>query len=524
MAFGQSGFGSREEREDPAGGLKAFAGGRGAPAPIRNSEEKQFADKAAGAVVNTALKNTSGDLLGTIPKLGGEAVTLGATNLGTLGTALKGVGTSVMGGGAGLGTALGTAGSAMLPFAGPLALAALPFLLEEGDTNVANDDDMDDEEIIAMNQAYEPNYDYNGVPTIGFDHLNQGYEPLTPAEIGMYTAMGTALPAAGVHSLKLLSGHNPGGYNILRGIADPNSGWLGHKRPRNWRAIDRRNRLHGGYLYPKSLASYTDKFKWLNSLNNLGNIIPKAATKFLGPLGVVAETFRPTMASDATWSDEEFAENMSYPGVQQYKGGTHKVAGIDPQKYNSGTGGAKNPPGIRSILGANPMQTSRTAPGITPSQLARMGASGINATASSAPKSAMSIHEIFRPTPGTAPNFAKTAEAGRNVRNNIKANEIRSMLNNLQNPDLKDNLSAPTGSGMLSKLLFRGAPLGAAASTLMTPTMAADATIQDPRREEFSTYLPPLAPPRTDRQLKEELHDQTLRHKEESHRAKMMAQ
>jgi len=134
----------------------------------------------------------------------------------------------------------------------------------------------------------------------------------------------------------------------------------------------------------------------------------------------------------------------------------------------------------------------------------------------------MSIHEIFRPTPGSAPSnynpFANTAEAGRQVRNNVKANEIRSMLNNLQNPDLKDNLSAPTGSGMLSKLLFRGGPLGAAVSTAMTPTMAADATWSDQQWNNM------MKPPLSDRAMKQELHEQKLRQNEESHRSKMMAQ
>lgn len=453
MAFGNSGYGHRfvdprpqEDVRDPAGGLKAFAGSRGAPAPIQNSEEKQFADKMAGAVVDTALKNSSGQLLGS--GAGEAAVKLGATNLGTLGTALKGVGASAMGGGAGMGAALGSVGSAMLPFAGPLALAALPFMLKGGDVDVANDDDMDSEEISAINKAYKQ---------------------------GIWDTKMNRIEEADATSMDNLP-------------------------------------------TPPGIARQT--------ISQYRNIVPNAWYNPFSWLPPFQATNAIVDAADA---------GMNIWGLKR---GTHKVAGIDPQKYNSGTGGAKNPPGIRTILGVNPMSNAAmvaktTSPTLTPAQVMGMGASGIKSTASSAPPNAMSIHDAFRPAPGSAPSnynpFANTVEAGRQVQKNIKANEIRSMLNSLQNADLKDNLSTRTGAGMLSKL-FRGGPLGAAISTAVAPTMAADATWSDEQwnnmmqNPDLKDNLSTLKPPLSDRAMKQELHDQKLRQNDEMHRAKMMAQ
>jgi len=133
MAFGQSGFGSREEREDPAGGLKSFAGARGAPSAPRN-EGRELTQELATTAAGTALKEgAGGKLLGSLKTLGG---TLGSAASGGAGLASKMAGSLGPQGAASLlpqvaptaiSSAMGGVGAAALPFAGPLALAALFF-------------------------------------------------------------------------------------------------------------------------------------------------------------------------------------------------------------------------------------------------------------------------------------------------------------------------------------------------------------------------------------------------------------
>jgi len=174
------------------------------------------------------------------------------------------------------------------------------------------------------------------------------------------------------------------------------------------------------------------------------------------------------------------------------KGDDHEAWNRFPELYNSGTSSVKgilgadpmqtNKAGIRSILGADPMQTNKAG-----------------------------IRSILGENP-----FQRSVNAGQNAMKDMRAREIQSMLNNLQRqPRL------PLSSvGNLSKTLFRGGPLGAAISTAMTPTMAADATWSD---AEWSSMMGGKKA-MSDREMKQQLHSQKMRQNEEAHRAKMMAQ
>jgi len=224
------------------------------------------------------------------------------------------------------------------------------------------------------------------------------------------------------------------------------------------------------------------------------------ALPVLGPLALMGGAMSLFNKGDDNVGNEDDEISMirnMYAATRQYKGGTHKVAGIDPQKYSDGTGSVRNlDPITQYILDNQPSDNPKTK-----KLMALLEEMDRKNQASKMPSTEV------RNNP-----FQRSVNAGQEAMKDMKAREIRGMLQNLQKAPVSSQVS---NIGKLGKTLFKGGPLGAAISTAMTPTMAADATWSD---EQWNTMM---KPPLSDRAMKQELHDQKLRQNEESHRVKM---
>jgi len=213
------------------------------------------------------------------------------------------------------------------------------------------------------------------------------------------------------------------------------------------------------------------------------------ALPVLGPLALMGGAMSLFNKGDDNVGNEDDEISMirnMYAATRQYKGGTHKVAGIDPQKYSDGTGRVRNLDPMTQYIIDN-----------APEDKKLMGL----------------LEEMDRKNQAIRNNpFQRSVNAGQEAMKDMKAREIRTMLQNLQKAPVSPQVS---NVSKLGKALFKGGPLGAAISTAMTPTMVADATWSD---EQWNTMM---KPPLSDRAMKQELHDQKLRQNEESHRVKM---